>query len=56
MAISEWMMGRWWRVVAPDGSLWGETSSEREARSIMRPGDRLYKLWIREEREWREVT
>ena len=33
--------GRWWRVIAPDGSLWCETSSEDEAREEMRPGDRL---------------
>lgn len=50
-----WMMGRWWRVVDPDGSLWCETSNEQEARSFMREGDRLYKLWVREEQEWREV-
>lgn len=51
-----WMMGRWWRVVAPDGSLWCETSNEQEARRSMREGDRLYKLWVREEREWREAA
>ena len=37
--------GRWWRVIAPDGSLWCETSSEDEARDSMRPGDRLERWW-----------
>ena len=37
--------GRWWRVIAPDGSLWCETSSEDEAREEMRPGDRLERWW-----------
>ena len=37
--------GRWWRVIEPDGSLWCETSSEKEARDSMRPGDRLERWW-----------
>ena len=37
--------GRWWRVIEPDGNLWCETSSEKEARDSMRPGDRLERWW-----------
>lgn len=37
--------GRWWRVIDPDGSLCCETSSEKEARDLMRPGDRLERWW-----------
>lgn len=48
--------GRWWRVVAPDGSLWCESSSEQENRDAMRPGDKLYRIWRVELTEWREVT
>lgn len=43
---------RWWRVIAPDGSLWCETSDEREARSHMREGDTLERLYIRTENRW----
>lgn len=56
MVIGEWYRARWWQVRAPDGSLWGETSSEKEARSIMRPEDTLWKLWVREDREWRQES
>lgn len=55
-AQGDWEKGRWVRVVAPDGSLWLETSNEEEARQAMRPGDKLYRLWYREEREWREIS
>ena len=49
----DWEAGRWWRVVAPDGSLWCETSDEQEARESLRPGDTLFRLWRRSEQEWR---
>lgn len=49
-----WQPGRWWRVTAPDGSLWAETSDEDEARESMRPGDKLERLWVAEFTEWRE--
>lgn len=45
--------GRWWRVIAPDGSLWCETSNEKEARDSMRPGDRIYRGWTVTLNEWR---
>lgn len=41
----EWEPGRWWRVVAPDGSVWCETSDEAEARESMRPGDLLWRSY-----------
>ena len=49
----QWEPGRWWRAVAPDGSVWCETSDEQEARAAVRPGDRLFRLWQRSEQEWR---
>lgn len=51
----DWEPGRWWRVVAPDGATWCETSDEDEAREAMRPGDRLRRLWVATLQEWREV-
>jgi hypothetical protein len=51
--MSEWEPGRWWRVVAPDGSVWAETSDEQEAQEALRPGDTLFRLWRRSEQEWR---
>jgi hypothetical protein len=47
--------GRWWRVVAPDGSLWCETSDEDEAREVLRPGDTLQREYRLEVTEWRNV-
>jgi len=47
--------GRWWKVVAPDGSLWCGTSDEKEARARMRPGDELWRQWRRIQEEWRLV-
>jgi len=43
---------RWWRVMRGD-TLWCETSSEKEARASMRPGDVLYRLWSLTLEEWR---
>ncbi|MCD6056547.1 MAG: hypothetical protein K0R44_19 [Thermomicrobiales bacterium] len=51
--MPDWKRGRWFRVLAPDGSLWCETSDGREAVTRMRSGDMLYKEWRREEIEWR---
>jgi hypothetical protein len=48
--------GRLWRVIDPDGETWAETSSERDARSRMRPGDALVRQYVYEARtEWRDV-
>lgn len=49
-----WEPGRWWRVVAPDGQLWCETSDEAEARGSVRPGDTLERLWRCVEEQWRQ--
>ena len=40
MTDDGWESDRWWRVVAPDGSLWCE-SDKADARDRLRPGDRL---------------
>jgi hypothetical protein len=51
-----WYSANWWRVVAPDGSLWAETSSEVEAQSRMREGDTLERMWKTEPKvEWRKA-
>ena len=51
--MTGWEATRWWRVTAPDGSVWCETSAESEAREALRPGDTLQRLWQRPEYEWR---
>lgn len=43
---------RWWKVVGPDGRLWCETSSEKEARTSMRDGDKIYRLFEKKEQQW----
>lgn len=48
--------GRWWRVFAPDGSVWCETSNASEARERMRPGDSLYRQYVGECAEWRHIA
>lgn len=47
-----WEPGRWWRVLAADGSLWCETSAEDEARDSMRPGDRLQRQYVTSASKW----
>jgi hypothetical protein len=48
---------RWWRVIAPDGSLWCETSDEEEARKAVRPGDKLQRLFAaKTPTVWRDVS
>ena len=51
-AEAGWMPGRWWRVTAPDGSIWSETSDEAEARDAVRPGDRLHRLFVLSQEKW----
>ena len=51
----DWKLGRWLQVIAPDGSLWCETSDVEEARESMRPGDRLYRICERQEFGWVEL-
>lgn len=52
MSEDGWQPGRWWRVTAPDGSIWCETNDEDEARESMRPGDRLYRLFTLSQEKW----
>ncbi len=49
-----WEPGRWWRALDSTGAIWIETSSEREARAALRPGDRLQRLYVRSESQWRD--
>lgn len=51
--MTDWKPTRWWRVTAPDGSLWCETSNEQEAREAECPGDAIQRLYERVESEWR---
>lgn len=45
---------KWWRVLGPDGNVWCETSSQKEAVDSMRPGDKLFRLHTRTEEKWVE--
>lgn len=49
-----WKPTRWLSVIGEDGKLWCGTSDKDEAVRSMRPGDRIYRQWMREEREMRE--
>jgi hypothetical protein len=50
----EWVPGRWYRVLQPDGDLWMETSDPGEARpEAERKGWRLFRQWRWERTEWR---
>lgn len=50
----DWKPRHWWRVIAPDGTLWCDASDEGEVRASLRPGDILQSLWYREEFQWRD--
>lgn len=52
MSAEGWYQTRWWRVLGPDGEIWCETSNKIDAKERMRPGDRLYELWRREQEAW----
>jgi hypothetical protein len=43
---------KWWRVIAPDGSLRAETSNEDDARQRVRPGDTLQRLYMAQTSQW----
>lgn len=47
-----WKPTGWWRVIAPDGSLWCESSDEEENRRVMRPGDKLQRHIRKIEEKW----
>lgn len=53
--VPEFTKTRWWRVIDPEGKLWCETSSKREAHQHARRGDRIERLWSAEMFQWREV-
>lgn len=47
-----WNATRWYRVLAPDGSLWCETSNREEALKSMREDDTIERLFSRIEYRW----
>lgn len=47
---------RAWRAVGPDDKVWAESSDEKEVRDMMRPGDRLFRMWRQVETWWEEVA
>jgi hypothetical protein len=56
--LDDWQPGRWWRVVSADGTVWCESSSEKEVRRSLKTapgGGTLYRVFERSQREWREV-
>lgn len=52
---SEWFPDGWWMVVGPDGELWCESSSERENRERIRPGDTLWRHEKYVQQRWVKV-
>jgi hypothetical protein len=53
---SDWTPGRWFRITAPDGALWMETSSESEARAeAKRTGWKLERQFEAHFAEWRDA-
>lgn len=50
-----WEPGRWWRVFDRNGVLWCETSSEKEAREVMRKGDTLHHIYVQTKYKWVRV-
>jgi len=44
---------RWWRAVAPDGTVWCETSNLSQLLDLARPGDRIERLYEETSHEWR---
>lgn len=52
----DWVPGRWYRILSPDGSLWMETSDREEAEQESEAkGWPLQRLWRCETAEWRPV-
>lgn len=54
MPVDPYQPTKWWAVIGPNNQLWCETSSEKEARENMRLGDKLFRLYQKVEKEWRE--
>lgn len=54
--VVEWTATCWWRAVAPDGSLWAESSDEAEVRERARPDDTIQRLYETvPQPEWRDA-
>lgn len=47
MTDQEWVPGRWYRVLDPEGRAWYSAGDEEEARSMKRTGDRIERLHSR---------
>lgn len=51
---NEWEPRRWYRICQPDGTLWMETSSHREAQAeAEKTGWPLERLYVNTRIEWR---
>jgi hypothetical protein len=56
MAKHDWVPGRWYRVLQPDGSLWMETSDREEAQQEAEAkGWPVFQQWRCESTKWRPV-
>lgn len=52
--VDEWEPGRWYRIHRPDGTLWMETSNQREAQAeAKKTGWSLERLYVSTRTEWR---
>jgi hypothetical protein len=50
-----WQPARWWLVEDADGQRKAETSDEKEARSLLREGDTLWRWYSQTRGEWRRA-
>jgi len=50
----KWEPGRWYRICRPDGTLWMETSSRKEAQAeAEKTGWPLERLYVKTRYQWR---
>lgn len=56
LSEGNWSETGWWRVLAPNGSIWCETSIQSEAIERMRPGDRLFQLYEKKSTQWKYMN
>lgn len=56
LAEGNWVATGWWLVVAPDGSIWCETSDQSEAMERKREGDKLFHLYEKKSTQWKHIN